>query len=41
MKLQNAREAYDNGLMSQDEQAQMALGREKADAASLSWHNTE
>ena len=31
MKLNNARKAYDNGLVSQDEQAMMALGKEKAD----------
>jgi hypothetical protein len=34
LKLQNAREHMTMGLISQDEQAQMALGREKADAAS-------
>lgn len=30
-KLKNARTAYDNGLISQDEQALMALGKDKAD----------
>jgi hypothetical protein len=32
-KLKNARMAYDNGLISQDEQAEMALGKSKADAS--------
>jgi hypothetical protein len=30
LKLQNARAAYDNGLIDQDDQAKMALGRDKA-----------
>lgn len=30
LKLTNARTAYDNGLIDQDEQAQMALGKDKA-----------
>lgn len=32
LKLRNARTAYDNGLISQDEQSQMALGKARADA---------
>ena len=32
-KIENARAAYDNGLINMDEQAMMALGKEKADAA--------
>jgi hypothetical protein len=33
LKLKNARTAYDNGLINQDEQATMALGKDKADQA--------